>query len=582
MAEKNHVYNIDLNIRETAATKQAMKELQKAFAENNNSVDELNKTYIEMAKHTEDYIGLERQYDKMIGKILTDKDKEIDQLEAEKVIIAANRDLTKSQKEEQLKNVKAKIQQIKQEKELIKTKERETKLYLKTKNIVKQTTDSMAKTVKLQNEQLRKQEQLNRALKKEESIREKIVRSVGSIKNMFNFGGIGGAINAGLGVIGSVVGAVTSFGGAVINSGQQEVDKGKALKSLKSGIDPSIVDQVYIQSGADWGSIVAALNNLSDVTKDNGMLVQGAVLELANPGIGKVLLSTSKPGANDVTKLANGIDQIKKQTGSQDLSSALEASTRSRRVTTGAVSQVDYIHAYAALAQRGLDEETINKVIEKAISGGGNFIENLNKLDLASFVDDPQFKTRLSRVALDLKQVDANKATEKTEAEKIAEELREFELEKNKILKSFLPIVNDLMIALKPIIPKIVSFIKDGAAFLSKAVNFALDSFSKGKSPVGAALDVIKPDLKQAGMDIARFFYRPRFAQGGIATAPSLAGEAGPELILPLDYSRAGRSSQIINNFNTNQNFNMAASEQTPLAFASAVGRNKFITRTAR
>ena len=68
-------------------------------------------------------------------------------------------------------------------------------------------------------------------------------------------------------------------------------------------------------------------------------------------------------------------------------------------------------------------------------------------------------------------------------------------------------------------------------------------------------------------------------AQGGIITAPSLVGEAGPELVLPLDYSRAGRTSQIIQNFNTNQSFNMASNQQTPLAFSQAVGNNRFIKR---
>ena len=69
-------------------------------------------------------------------------------------------------------------------------------------------------------------------------------------------------------------------------------------------------------------------------------------------------------------------------------------------------------------------------------------------------------------------------------------------------------------------------------------------------------------------------------AQGGIVNTPTIAGEAGPELILPLDNSRSGRASQIINNFNTNQNFNMTNNQTTPLAFAQAVGMNKFVRRS--
>ena len=69
-------------------------------------------------------------------------------------------------------------------------------------------------------------------------------------------------------------------------------------------------------------------------------------------------------------------------------------------------------------------------------------------------------------------------------------------------------------------------------------------------------------------------------AQGGIVNSPTLCGEAGPELVLPLDNSRSGRASQIINNFNTNQNFNMTNNQTTPLAFAQAVGMNKFVRRS--
>ena len=75
-------------------------------------------------------------------------------------------------------------------------------------------------------------------------------------------------------------------------------------------------------------------------------------------------------------------------------------------------------------------------------------------------------------------------------------------------------------------------------------------------------------------------FLNPFGAQGGIVNTPTIAGEAGPELILPLDNSRSGRASQIINNFNTNQNFNMTNNQTTPLAFAQAVGMNKFVRRS--
>ena len=87
-------------------------------------------------------------------------------------------------------------------------------------------------------------------------------------------------------------------------------------------------------------------------------------------------------------------------------------------------------------------------------------------------------------------------------------------------------------------------------------------------SPFSSDDDPVKPIITGAA------------AQGGIVNSPALCGEAGPELVLPLDNSRSGRASQIINNFNTNQNFNMTNNQTTPLAFAQAVGMNKFVRRS--
>ena len=41
----NHVYSIDLDINTPASSKQALKELQTAYSNSNNSMNELNKTY---------------------------------------------------------------------------------------------------------------------------------------------------------------------------------------------------------------------------------------------------------------------------------------------------------------------------------------------------------------------------------------------------------------------------------------------------------------------------------------------------------------------------------------------------------
>lgn len=595
---KNHVYSIDLNLTSSQASKQALKELQTAFADSNNSMEALNASYANLAKHTEDSVALEKQYSKVVANRLKDRDAEIDKLQAEKVAIMANKDLTEEQKNETIALKDAEIKRLEADKKYIKAKEKEAKLIAKMNKVLHSNLDENSKSFKLAKNVVSLQEKLNNLLGKESKLRQAAskVAAAGAKTAKVGLKAMGGAMAAGGAVLGLAAGAA-----------QGEADKERAIGSLKSGIDPSVLDTVYIKSGADYSTIVAAVNNLSDVTKDNALLVQGAVLELQNPGIGKLLLSTSNQNAGNITKLNNAIAQIKKQTGSQDLSAAIEASTKSKSVTTGTVSQTEYIQAYAALAQQGFEEEQINRIIRSVSSQNGNFVENLNKTDLSKFTRDQQMKVRLSNTSLDLKQIDTNKSTEDSSAQSVSEKLRQFELKKNELLVKLLPVVDKVLTEFdkvldSPVVDKIanglVKLFTSVIPLLEPILNLlepildmltpVLDWFNELVGDfVGTVLTPLIDGIAKAVKNAVSFFKDDELpsggqkAQGGIITSPTLVGEAGPELVLPLDYSRAGRSSQIIQNFNTTQSFNMAANQQTPLAFSQAVGTNKFITRVS-
>ena len=417
-----------------------------------------------------------------------------------------------------------------------------------------------------------------------------------------------------------------------------------------------------------------------------------------------MLLSGSAETGGNISKLKNHIDQIKKQTGSQDLTQALEASTKSRAVTKGRVSQSEYIQAYAALEAQGLDEETINRVIRKVSEQKGNFIENLNKTNLSRYGKDAQERIRLGKANLGLEKLNDD-AVEKTSAEKIQEKMRELSLKKDELLVKLLPIAEKLISAIKPaIFDKLINVVVKLADAITPALENLLTILEPLIDAVMPVIDellapllkwysdvqkklienVLKPVLEwlkttgfpalieifkaiphlpqilldgikwwwekikdfpsaigtkiseaweslkawiddtwssvkkwadelwqsikdkftefkntiinlpsEIGNKIANFLspfsseddaVKPVItgaaAQGGIVNSPTIAGEAGPELILPLDNSRSGRASQIINNFNTNQNFNMTNNQTTPLAFAQAVGMNKFVRRS--
>ena len=708
--KKSSQYNIELKLTGSKVNKAVLDELNKSFDGLDNkikkttdeSLRDLNALFDKLLQSTEDVNELESQYGKVIDDNIDKIKSEIDTLEAKKVAIASNTDLTEKQRDAAIQILETQIKQKKQDAELLKLERAKAKARITEKKFLGDKFNTESKLVKLHQKAIELQIKMNNLLAKESKLKSAAL-GVAKVGKKVGSAGLkaGKVALKGLGMAGMAVGAL---GGAAIAATGDRVEKEKALKSLKSGIDPTIADRVYTQTGAEYTTIVSAINALSKITKDNGQLIQGAVLEIQNPGIGKMLLSGSAETGGNISKLKNHIDQIKKQTGSQDLTQALEASTKSRAVTKGRVSQSEYIQAYAALEAQGLDEETINRVIRKVSEQKGNFIENLNKTDLSRYGKDAQERIRLSKANLGLEKLN-DEAVEKTSAEKIQEKMRELSLKKDELLVKLLPIAEKLISAIKPaIFDKLIAVVVKLADAITPAlenlltileplidavmpvIDELLTPLLKWYSDVQKKLieNVLKPVLEwlkttgfptlieifksiphlpqilldgikwwwekikdfpsaigtkiseaweslktwiddtwnsvkkwadelwqsikdkftefkntimnlpsEIGNKIANFLspfssnddtVKPIImgaaAQGGIVNSPTIAGEAGPELIIPLDNSRSGRASQIINNFNTNQNFNMTNNQTTPLAFAQAVGMNKFVRRS--
>ena len=707
--KKSSQYNIELKLSGSKVNKAVLDELNNSFDGLDNkikktteeSLRDLNASFDKLLQSTKDVNELESQYGEVIDDNISKIKSEIDTLEAKKVAIATNTELTEKQKEAAIKILETQIKQKNQDVELLKLERAKAKARVAEKKFLGNKFNTESKLVKLHQKAVELQIKMNKLLAKESKLKSAAL-GVAKVGKKVGSAGLkaGKVALKGLGMAGMAVGAL---GGAAIAATGDRVEKEKALKSLKSGVDPTIADRVYVQTGADYTTIVSAINALSKVTKDSGQLIQGAVLEIQNPGIGKMLLSTSMSGTGNLGNLKNHIDQIKKQTGSQDLTQALEASTKSRAVTKGRVSQTEYIQAYAALEAQGLDEETISRIINKVSAQKGDFIENLNKTNLSRYGKDAQERVRLSKANLGLEKLNDD-AVEKTSAEKIQEKMRELNLKKDELLIKLLPIAEKLLSAIKPAIfdkligvvvkladaitpalenlltileplidavmpvidelltpllkwysgvqkklienvlkpvlewlkttgfpaliqvfqaiPHLPQILLDGIKWWwEKIKNFpsaigtkvseaweslkswAIEKWNAIKKWVDDKWTLIKSKFtefkntiinlpSEIGNKIANFLnplaeddnIKPIItgaaAQGGIVNTPTITGEAGPELILPLDNSRSGRASQIINNFNTNQNFNMTNNQTTPLAFAQAVGMNKFVRRS--
>ena len=650
--DKNHVYSIDLDVKSTAASKQAFKELQTAFDNGKKSTKELNLAYIRMASTMKDTSVLDAQYNKVIKDRIKDRETELDKLKAQQIKIMNNTKMSEHLRENLLENNrinqsriqseidrlnKANLVQLKLEREKVKAA-KEAAEKLKEEEIRRKKLSTYVKAdLAALRDKIKSQLKFIAMLKTTEGRYNAIKKTlVGMVK-------LSGKLTAGIAGGALALGGV--LGGAITGAADGLVEKEKAMASLKSGIDPTLVDDVYVKTGGDYESIVAAINSLSDVTRDNASIVQGAVLELANPGAGKLLLSTSKIEANNGDKLSQAISQIKKQTGVQDMSAALEAATKSWSVSTKKVSQVDYLQAYAALQQRGFDEEQIEKIVNDVSLKKGNFVDNLNKTDLRKYTDDEQMRVRLAKTPLGLEKLVLNgEEPTKSNWQSVAERMRAIELKKTALLEKFIPVFEkvidgisnaldtssmqtiadglvDLFVSVLPSMKPVFELLKTLLPPLIKAAGWfaslATDFIGVFVEPLVQAIgrmlnnedisitETIDPDKiiqgprgilfpeedyekaqaeglgAVSGLDkeaVEKFFkkYGMLMPQNGSSVVPPNSQNIA--LVLP-DYSKIDHTSPIIQNFNTNQSFNMTSNQQTPLAFSQAVGTNKFVIR---
>lgn len=611
--DKNHVYKIDLDVSSTASSKKAFNELQKSFEESKHSAKELNLAYIRMSSVLKDTTELDKQYNKIIDNRIKDREKEIDKLKAMQIGIVNNTKLSEAQRKNLLETTRKRIDLVQQEID-----------GLNRANMVR--IKQAAKEAQLRAEELKRlQEEEKRRKKLSTYVKADLTALKDKIKEQFKFiealkttegrynaikTAAKGAAKAGL-TIGKAAGkaAIAGVGivggllGGTMASADSLAEKEKAKKSLKSGIDPSIADEVFIKTGGDYATIVAAINNVAQITKDRDKLVAGASLEIQNPGMAKMLLSTSKSDDNNIIEMQNMIDQIKRQTGIQDMSQILERSTNAKSITHGKIDQPTYLLAAAKLQEAGFAPDRINEIINRIADKGGDFITNFNNADLTKYTSDKQHKERLKNMEITLDKLDPNKTAEQSTSESVAEQARKLSIKKDELFIKLMPIIDSLLPAIEPLIkglmklvltvmPKllnILGYIASGVGTIVRWVEEKLDidtTFGKDLEETGRSLRQVATEMEATNKKAAKVLEDTAVsggshAQGGIITAPSIVGEAGPELVLPLDYSRAGRTSQIINNFNTNQSFNMTNNQTTPLALAQAVGNNRFVRRTS-
>lgn len=611
--DKNHVYKIDLDVSATASSKKAFNELQKSFEEGKHSAKELNLAYIRMSSVLKDTTELDKQYNKIIDNRIKDRQKEIDKLKAMQIGIVNNTKLSEAQRKNLLETTRKRIDLVQQEIDglnranMVRIKQAAKEAQLRAEEL-KRLQEEEKRRKKLSTyvkadltalkDKIKEQFKFIEALKTTEgryNAIKKVIKTTGKVA--LSAGKTAGKVAiAGAGIAGGLLGGAMA-------SADSLAEKEKAKKSLKSGIDPSIADEVFIKTGGDYAAIVAAINNVAQITKDRDKLIAGASLEVQNPGMARMLLSTSKSDDNNIIEMQNMLDQIRKQTGIQDMSQILESSTNAKSVTYGKLDQPTYLLAAAKLQEAGFEPDRINEIINRIADKGGDFISNFNNTDLTKYTSNKQHKERLKNMELTLDGLDPTKTAEQSTSESVAEQARKLSIKKDELFLKLMPVLEAIMPAIEPLIkglmklvltvmPKllnILGYIASGVGTIVRWVEEKLDTdttFGKDLEETGRSLRQVATEMEATNKKAAKVLEDTAVsggshAQGGIITAPSIVGEAGPELVLPLDYSRAGRTSQIINNFNTNQSFNMTNNQTTPLALAQAVGNNRFVRRTS-
>ena len=336
----NHVYSIDLDINSSESSKRALKELQNAFTNSNNSVRELNKSYLKMATTVQDTTELDKQYSKVINDRIKDREKEIDKIKAIQVGIVNNTKLSEAQRKNLMDNTKKRIEMTEKEIETlnrsnivrIKQKAAEAKLDAEKLKKLKEeearrkklSTYIKADLTALKNK-IKAQFKFIQTLKTTEGRYKAIKKATGeAAKLAFSF-----AKNFAKLMGGGALGLVGGLVGGSVASADRTQQKADAMRSLKSGIGEETLDEIYIKTGADYQTIVAAINKVAS-SVDKKDVAKYAIAEIENPGLGALMLQQTD--IDTKFDYRNALNQIRKITGVQDTSEIIDAATKSQAV----------------------------------------------------------------------------------------------------------------------------------------------------------------------------------------------------------------------------------------------------------
>lgn len=412
-------------------------------------------------------------------------------------------------------------------------------------------------------------------------------------------------------------GMILGIGAAAVASAGTEVERAHEAQRIKAGglsddEKRELMSRVYINTGADYTSIVDAINRVHGVIGNAGKdeLIEAATAEVQFPGAAALFRqqTTERPTSADFGEYAARLGAVRAATGAtaeqMQASSGVVANLGQGRFASA--TQTDLQALYLALQNSGAfdTQEELDKAFSRFTSAqsksGKDLFEMAKSWDWgrgASATNRQQAAAAIANVDWSRIAVAARETgpTSQSASEETARKLREFEIKKDEILMKFLDAMLPIIDAITPqelsevfgaladltktLVKEIPSLFGEGGLIRS-----LIDYMKMVRQYLPAAIQVLKnwfgdgtpkrTDTFGGIVKMASEYVLPQRASGGVVSMPSLVGERGPEAVIPLDYSRSARAGNIMQNIT--QTFQMAGNETTALSLANVVKTRGF------
>lgn len=603
-----------------AASKKAIKELEKQASDLTYSLTEQGKAQRERLRGIDDEIA-------KLGKSKEDAKKR-KELEKERAKISKTVvNLSDEELKQALRLNQASRAELKLAVQNGKLTRAETKEQKKLGQLVKDDLKGIKDKIKAQLEfikTLKTTEGRYNAIKKAGALGAKA--GVGIAK------GAGKAALGGIGIAAAAVGAIASNAGAATDTAVERERAAARVRGLSQEQASEAVSRIYSITGADSERIVAAIHAVQSVL-GRGLsvdeLVQTASGEVLSPGISALYRQQTKGdvSANALIALANQTRAATRETGAsvEQIASAREylANTSNRTQSKAPLRQQEAV--YLSLLNSGAfdDESEVQEAYKRFISRlrpDEDIFEAASKFDWASglsttnkiqasnaikatnwealrAVGNQQYSGDALALTSNEERASRMRATQERLQElqlrvleavdaaitKIGPEKLKYMVEgvlnlATEIVTRLLPILVNLIETLEPVLQPLLGALLSLVDMLGELVEWLKTNNVGEKSK--STFDVAKnfglvgllSNLWSDDEDEGDGFSGHARADGGVASIPTIVGERGAEMVIPFDYARRGRANNLVQTFN--QTFNLSQNQTTAASLAATMRTN--------